>query len=256
MSGARIFLDVGAHTGETLRAVVDPRYRFDRIVCFEPAAWCIERLARFRHPQLEVAPFGLWKETGSRILHDPGTVGASIFEDKRRSTTTQVAEFVRATEWFAENVRAEDTVFLKLNCEGAECDILEDLIDSGEIRKADHILVHFDVRKVPSQQHRERQVKARLRAEGVGNWAQADEMLVGPSMIARVQHWLDSVGADAYSTLGPGERIRSAVSRLRFVAVPAFIQRARLGRMARKVLPRGLHGRIQAFFYPEAGADR
>jgi FkbM family methyltransferase len=256
VSGAKVFLDVGAHTGETLRAVVDDRYRFDRIVCFEPASWCIERLARFRHPRLEIAPFGLWKESERRILHDPGTVGASIFEEKRRSDKTQEAEFVRASDWFAENIEADDTVFLKLNCEGAECDILEDLLDSGEIRKADFILVHFDVRKVPSQRHRERQVKARLRDEGVENWAEADEVLVGPSMIARIQHWLDSVGADEYSKLGPGGRIRSSLNHLRFARAPAFVQRAGLGRMARKVLPHALYGRFQAFFYPEAGDDR
>ena len=256
MSGGKVFLDVGAHTGETLRAVVDPRYRFDRIVCFEPSSWCLERLARFRHPQLEIAPFGLWNRTERRILHDPGSVGASLFGEKATSGRTQMARFVRASDWFTENLQAEDTVYVKLNCEGAECDILDDLLDSGEIRKADFILVHFDVRKIPSQRHRENQVKARLREAGVSGWAKADKALVGSSIIARVQHWLDSVGADEYSRLTTAARIRSSVNRLRFVSAPAALQQARLGPLARTVLPRRLHHRLQAFFYPEAGDRR
>lgn len=253
MSGAKVFLDVGAHTGETLRAVMDPRYRFDRIVCFEPSSWCLERLARFRSPQVEIAPFGLWKETGRQILHDPGSVGASLFKEKARSERTQAAHFVRASDWFARNLEVDDTVYLKLNCEGAECDILADLLDSREIRKADFILVHFDVRKVPSQRHREAQVKARLGEAGVQGWRQAEEALIGPSLIARVQHWLDSVGADEYSTLTLSQRLRSSFNHLRYVRAPAALQRARLGRVARNVLPPRLHQRMQAFFYPEVG---
>jgi FkbM family methyltransferase len=252
MSGAKVFLDVGAHIGETLRAVVDQRYRFDRIVCFEPASWCMQRLSRFRDPRVELAPFGLWNRTERGTLHDPGSIGASVFEDKARSNKTETAWFVRASDWFAENLDLDDTVYLKLNCEGAECDILDDLIDSGEIRKADFILVHFDVRKVLSQRHRENEVKARLREEGIDRLVEADEALIGPSMIARVQHWLDSVGADEYPMLTPGDRIRSSVNHLRFVSAPAAIQRARLGPLAHAVLPRRLHRWLQAFFYPEA----
>jgi FkbM family methyltransferase len=251
MSGAKVFLDVGAHTGETLRAVVDQRYRFDRIVCFEPSLSSLERLSRFRQRQVEVEPFGLWNQTENRVLHDPGSIGASLYEEKARSQRTQMARFVRASDWFAENLDLDDTVYLKLNCEGAECDILDDLIDSGEIRKADFILVHFDVRKIPSQRHREHEVKARLREEGIDRLVEADEALVGPSMIARVQHWLVSVGADEYSTLTPGSRIRSSMNHLRFVSAPAAIQRARLGPLVHAVLPRRMYRWLQAFFYPE-----
>lgn len=32
----RIFLDVGAHDGQTLAEVLKPEYRFDRVYAFEP----------------------------------------------------------------------------------------------------------------------------------------------------------------------------------------------------------------------------
>jgi FkbM family methyltransferase len=252
----KVFLDVGAHVGETLKAVIDPRFQFDRIVCFEPAVSCLRHLARVKDSRMMVAPFGLWKETCERPLYDPGTVGASLFAEKRRSEAVEMARFARASDWFAENVDAHDIVFLKLNCEGAECDILEDLLDSAEIRKVDSILVHFDVRKIPSQRHRERQVKVRLQAAGIRNYAQAEDVLVGPSHVARVQHWLDSVGADEYRSLGPAERVQSTLRHLRFVTAPAFTQRTRLGSVARSVLPHRLHAQMQAFIYPEARKPR
>jgi hypothetical protein len=39
---------------------------------------------------------------------------------------------------------------------------LDDLIDSGEFNKVKALMVDFDVRKVPSQVHREAEVKKRL----------------------------------------------------------------------------------------------
>ena len=36
----KVFLDVGAHLGETLEVVQDRRWGFERIVSFEPAPGC------------------------------------------------------------------------------------------------------------------------------------------------------------------------------------------------------------------------
>jgi hypothetical protein len=43
----KVFLDVGAHLGETLEAALDPRYAFDRIYCFEPAQTCRAQLEAY-----------------------------------------------------------------------------------------------------------------------------------------------------------------------------------------------------------------
>ena len=37
-----------------------------------------------------------------------------------------------------------------MNCEGAECVVLDHLDDQGMLRRIDHLLVHFDVEKIPS----------------------------------------------------------------------------------------------------------
>jgi hypothetical protein len=102
MHEVKVFLDVGAHTGETLRAVRDPKYGFDHIYCFEPSAACRAALESVRDRRVTVCPFGLWNATVERVLHDSGSLGASLFADKFSTERPgERAQFVRASEWFA-----------------------------------------------------------------------------------------------------------------------------------------------------------
>jgi hypothetical protein len=43
---------------------------------------------------------------------------------------------------------------MKLNCGGSECDILENLLDSGEYSKITQVMIDFDAREIPSQRDR------------------------------------------------------------------------------------------------------
>jgi hypothetical protein len=74
----RVLLDVGAHVGETVEAVLDPKYRFDRIVCFEPVASCREALRRFEDPRIGIMPFGLGNRTCERQIFGQGA-RSSVF---------------------------------------------------------------------------------------------------------------------------------------------------------------------------------
>jgi FkbM family methyltransferase len=130
----KVFLDVGAHEGSSLHAVRDPKYGFERIYCFEPAPACWPALDAVPDDRVTVCRFGLWNRTCEHALYDPGSRGASLFEDKFKSIPgTERARFLRATDWFREHLGAADEIYVKLNCEGAECDIVEDLLDSGEL---------------------------------------------------------------------------------------------------------------------------
>ena len=44
---AIVALDVGAHEGQTLEAMLDPRFGVDRIYAFEPATTAADVVARF-----------------------------------------------------------------------------------------------------------------------------------------------------------------------------------------------------------------
>ena len=193
----KVFLDVGAHEGSTLLAVRDPKYAFDRIYCFEPASSCWPALERLADARVTICRFGLWNQTTTRTLYDPGSRGASMYADKFRDAPThEEIKLVRASDWFRENVRDGDDVFMKLNCEGAEVDIVEDLLDSGLLAGVRSVMIDPDVRKIPSQAHRERELRERLAASALANYAMEDEVMVGTTHRARIQHWLGVAGAE------------------------------------------------------------
>jgi FkbM family methyltransferase len=193
----KVFLDVGAHTGESLHAVRDPKYGFERIYCFEPASSCWPALEAVRDHRVTVCRFGLWDKTCAQPLYDAGSIGASLFADKfELRPSNELVRFVRATEWFGENLGEGDEIYLKLNCEGAEFDIVEDLLDSGEFAQVRSAMIDPDVRKIPSRAHRERELRARLAADGATNYFLEEDVMVGATHRERIQNWLRIAGAE------------------------------------------------------------
>ena len=203
--GVRVFLDVGGHLGETLAEVVDPKWRFDRIVVFEPASACWPALEALGDDRVELCRFGLWREDAAMVLHDPGAIGASVAPEKAITHLSEDCQFVDAAKWFEANVSQDDTVFCKLNCEGAECDVLDRLLDTGQHSKIDHLLVHFDVQKVPSLAHRAAPTARRLDVSGV-SWLEARKIMFGRSHAKKTANWL------AWCEAGPVERLRYSLA--------------------------------------------
>ena len=159
----KIFLDVGGHTGQTLKEVTKERYKFDKIFCFEPSIKCYEKLKRkFKQDNVYIENIGLSNKNTFTELYRSGSKGASIYKDKhtrfyKRETNKYNFErirLVKANEWISENLNSDDIIFMKLNCEGSECDIIENLIENNSYDIIDHIVIDFDVEKIPSQKHR------------------------------------------------------------------------------------------------------
>ena len=235
----KIFLDVGSNEGQSIEAVLDPRpgsyrvvsrYEFERIYGFEPVLELHRPLVRkFLDPRFTINNFGLWKETCERPIYSPGTQSGSIFVDKfnvdpQHST---ICKFVRASDWFREHVSDHDEVYLKLNCEGSEVDIIEDLLDSNEYRKITSIGVAFDVQKIPSQVYREAEIKRRLEAGGHRNYVELEAFQTGPHR-DQMRRWLSIAGADRPSL---AYRLESAGYFCR--TLPGRVQRATYRRLRR-----------------------
>ena len=197
---AKIMLDIGAHVGETLRVAMQDRWGFDRIYSFEPAPQCWEALDEVADERVTIVPFGLWSSDDTLVLHDPGMIGASLIGDKGVTGTTVEVEVIDAAKWFADNLDASDEVVVKVNCEGAECDVLDHLLASGELSKVDEMLVHFDVRKIPSQAYREGQTRAGLDAAGVP-YRPAEQLFFGPNVTKKTENWLLWYHADGLRKL-------------------------------------------------------
>jgi FkbM family methyltransferase len=124
----RLFIDVGAHLGESLEVALDPRFDFSRIYALEPASTCVSILEKYRDTRVVVCPFGLSDKDHSADLFGAGLLGASIYSQKefldpRSPDMVERIELRRASTWLEENTEQGDEIFLKLNCEGSECDI-------------------------------------------------------------------------------------------------------------------------------------
>jgi FkbM family methyltransferase len=187
----RIFVDVGAHYGETLDVALDPVWGFDRVFSLEPSAPCHRVLSRFRDPRLIVEQIGLSNKNDTAILYGAGLLGGSVYAEKRQLAEEIEQETIRlekASEWLAKNIPSDSEVFLKLNCEGSEVDILADLLDSGAISQVKSVYVDFDIKKVAGQEGRQAEIENRLTRAGV-RFISTDQIGYGANRAVCI--WLD-----------------------------------------------------------------
>lgn len=205
----KIFLDIGAHTGETLQVVSQAKWGFERIVCFEPASSCWPKLHQLADGRTEICEYGLWCEDAIIELNNAGEIGASVSPDKDVSTSAEHCNFRDAADWFSENISIDDIVFVKVNVEGAEVELIDRLAAQGQLNKIDQLLIHFDVRKVPSKAHQEFPTRAHLHAAGV-SFKPADEIQFG-GVYRGTANWLNW----CHST--------SRLKDVRYVQLPAVI---------------------------------
>ncbi|ATW51762.1 hypothetical protein CGZ69_32135 [Streptomyces peucetius subsp. caesius ATCC 27952] len=238
MNTVRIFLDVGAHYGESLDVALDPRWGFDEIYSFEPAHSCQRVLRGFRDKRVRVVPAGLSRATGPTTLFGAGALGASVYADKANlgsDVGQETISLVRATDWVFANTSADDEIYVKLNCEGSECDVLEDLLDSGAISRITSLYVDFDVRKIPSQAHRQGAVEERLREQRQHFFTR--DVLSGLAGPPAVRAWLTM--ASGHTPSGAG-RLRYRLGLHRPPSVWLTVVANRLTSVAKTVLPRAV----------------
>jgi FkbM family methyltransferase len=149
---AKIFLDIGAFTGDTLVEAL--KYDYDRIECFEPSSKHYDNLVHTanKNGNVRIHRFGLYDDFYQGLtLYGSGSDGASVFKEKpfMGKHPREICSFVNAGQWFTENIPPGHEVHCKINVEGAEVEILESLFKSSEILKINEILVHYDCEKLP-----------------------------------------------------------------------------------------------------------
>lgn len=203
---ATVMLDVGARNGESLEEFL--RWDFDTVYAFEPMPAQYDGIvARFDDPNLVVNNYGLSDMTGTKVMYGADIHGeASVFASKvdlDASVTTE-CQFRRASEFFEESIAFGDIVYMKLNCEGSEVAILNDLIDSGQLWKVKCFRVEFDISRCVGFEHEADKILARLDAIGYTNYTiGSDARLVNGGLVDRVAQegthhgrlraWLESV---------------------------------------------------------------
>lgn len=196
----KFFLDVGGHEGQTLSGILDPKYEFDKIYVFEPVKDLHVKLNKIANQKSNITllEYGLWNKNATQKVYSPGSVAASIFMTHQDVDENNFifCRFVNASEWFNSNVSWNDEVFVKLNCEGSEADILLDLLESGEIHKIKNVMIDFDIRKVKGLEDRQFEIIEKLKKANFISYSICEEVMRGPTHALRIQNWLDHAGAN------------------------------------------------------------
>jgi len=189
----KIFLDVGAHYGETIIEVLKSKYSFDLIHAFEPSKRCLFKINKIKSSKLKIHNFGLFNSSEIKTLNNPGDLGASIYINSTIYQKERI-KLNQASEWFKKNISKRDIIFVKLNCEGSECDIIDDLIDNNQFNKIYNILITFDVRDIPSRRKEEIRIRKKLKRLNMNNYCFSDDVMKGKSHKDRINNWLKLVG--------------------------------------------------------------
>lgn len=153
----KVFIDIGAHHGQSSEVALDPKFGFDFVIAFEPSKASFNRLSKLRHPKLQVHNLGLGNRTRQTLLYGAGELGASIFELKKQLLAEQdlrqeKVQIVSAAEQLGFILTETNEVFLKMNCEGSEVEVLESLLKAKMLPLVDFVYVDFDIKKVVNQE--------------------------------------------------------------------------------------------------------
>ena len=193
-----VFLDVGGHTGQTVDEVARPKYGFRTIFSFEPMPLQYRHLLRaYRtYENVQVMDYGLGDSTRTTTVYGANEIcESSIYADKNDVSTLRQTEcaIVDASNWFQRNIDNEDTVIMKINAEGSEIPIMNNLIDSGEIHKIDNVMLDFDCRKIPGMAHCEGELIARMASIGFDRYSLCDDVMRGATHQNRIGNWLSTI---------------------------------------------------------------
>lgn len=226
----KVFLDIGSHIGETLQEVTKDKYAFDKIVCFEPSSFCIDKLQKFssEDDRIVICEFGLSNRNEDADLFEPGTLGGTIFKSKDNAFDIEKVEKIKlcdTNEWFINNLSIDDYIVVKTNCEGSEVDIIDSLIDGNFMKHIYSFLITFDIREHEELDHREIEVRKRLKEEKLRNFCFSDDVMIGSSHEERIGNWLKLFGIDSDNKDIDSLRIRYHKQFLKYSRKSGFFTR-------------------------------
>jgi len=193
-----IFLDVGGHAGETLDEVLKPIWKFDKIISFEPhpefhALLMNKYSSQVQSGRLEVVKAAFSNKDGTAKLYGGNRKGeASLFAEKDGVDSSECTQIktLSASTYIRTQLEPTDLIVAKLNCEGGEVLIVEDLLQADCIDAVHFMMIDFDIRKVKGGKPRAKEMIRRLNASGFHRWILAETAMVGPSHQDRIRNWL------------------------------------------------------------------
>lgn len=192
----KIFFDVGGHLGETVGVALGPDFAFDAVYSFEPDPECVSRIeegfaAAIADGRLRVQPAALGATDGEIMLFgDNRGGGASIvpgmLSNDQRAIRVAKIDVARFLETIADD---GDAVYVKLNCEGGEVEILDRLWRSARIGAVKSIMADFDIVKRSGGYYQKRRIVRLYRRLGLPLLL-SEAVMVGRTHAGRIRNWL------------------------------------------------------------------
>lgn len=146
-----VLLDIGAHFGEALEEALRPIYKIDRVYAIEPSSVGKKKLSRFKDKRLTICPIAVSNYNGKANLFSAGSVGGGLFSDKQRHwKNTEIVNVFKFSEWALRSLNKNENIFIKINVEGSEFFILQEIKKICKKFKIKSILLSIDIEKVPS----------------------------------------------------------------------------------------------------------
>ena len=146
-----LLIDIGAHFGEALEEALRPIYKIDRVYAIEPSSVGIKNLSRFKDKRLKIFPIAVSDYNGKTNLFSAGSVGGGLYSDKRRHwKDIEVVNVLKFSKWALNNLNANENIFIKINVEGSEIFILQEIAKIYKEFNIKSILLSVDIEKVPS----------------------------------------------------------------------------------------------------------
>ena len=134
----KLVIDVGGYNGDYADII---NKKFDcEIIIYEPILAYYSKISeRFKNDKnIHVVPVAASRKTGVRKMY-VSEVASSFFQSWNQSTKTEDVSTVRLSD----EIQEKKVDILKLNCEGAEYEIIDDLDEHNLLKDIDEILVQF-----------------------------------------------------------------------------------------------------------------
>jgi FkbM family methyltransferase len=145
------FYDCGANIGQTFdQYLLKGPFAQHHVVCFEPSPRNLSALAekcrtmRDRFASVRIVPSALGRPGLCPFYEAKTPMGDSLLSARAgaKSLTIEVA-VLALSDYLRTHTVPGDEVVVKLDVEGAECDILEDLITAGPMDRVRQVLVEW-----------------------------------------------------------------------------------------------------------------
>jgi len=171
--GKKVFLDCGAYDGCSVRCFRD---RFDKdgeyeIISFEANNRFKECFKGFsKHTFFNKA---IWIDDGyiDFYLDEKKGYGSSLIKEKRTGNLNKESpskvECISLSSFILNNISPNDKLILKLDIEGAEYRVLEDLFKTGAIKYVSKLMVEWHYNKIGLSLEAHNQLLAKLESMGI-----------------------------------------------------------------------------------------